>query len=125
MNMIRKLVMIVTLLAFWPLQVVADDAADVRTTIELHYAAIHANDTESIFSHHLKDFTLFFADGTVLMESDWAEVSERMGATVDLGTPNVLMSNFNAQIYGDVAVATFTSSAQIRMAGRPERSPTG
>jgi ketosteroid isomerase-like protein len=30
-----------------------------------------------------------------------------MGATVDLGTPNVRMSNFNAQIYGNVAVATF------------------
>jgi ketosteroid isomerase-like protein len=105
--MIRKLVMIVTFLSFWSLQVVADDADDVRATIERHYAAIHANDTESIISHHLKDFTLFFSDGTVLMESDWAEVSERMGATVDLGTPNVRMSNFNAQIYGDVAVVTF------------------
>jgi ketosteroid isomerase-like protein len=79
----------------------------VRATIERHYAAIHANDIESVVGHHLKDFTMYFSDGTVLWESDWAEVSERMGATVDLGTPNVRMSNFNAQIYGNVAVATF------------------
>ncbi len=85
----------------------ADDAADVRATIERHYAAIHANDTDSIISHHLKDFTMFWSDGTVLWEPDWAEVSERMGATVDFGTLNVRMSNFNAQIYGNVAVATF------------------
>ncbi len=85
----------------------ADDAADVRATIERHYAAIHENDMDSIISHHLNDFTLFFHDGTVLWEHDWQEVSERMGATVDLGTTNVRMSNFNAQIYGNVAVATF------------------
>ncbi len=85
----------------------ADDAADVRATIERHYAAIHANDMDSIISHHLKDFTMFLSDGTVLWERDWKEVREGMGATVDLGTPNVRMSNFNAQIYGNVAVATF------------------
>jgi ketosteroid isomerase-like protein len=85
----------------------ADDAADVRATIERHYAAIHANDTDSITSHHLKDFTMFFSDGTVLWESDWAEVSERMGATVELPALNVRMSNFDAHIYGNVAVATF------------------
>ena len=85
----------------------ADDADDVRATIERHYAAIHANDIESIISHHLKDFTMFLPDGTVLWERDWKEVSERMGATVDFGALNVRMSNFNAQIYGNVAVATF------------------
>ncbi len=50
---------------------------------------------------------MFFSDGTVLWEHDWQEVSERMGATVDFGTLNVRMSNFNAQIYGVVAVVTF------------------
>jgi len=43
----------------------------------------------------------------MLWERDWEEVSERMGATFDFGTLNVRMSNFNAQIYGNVAVATF------------------
>ncbi len=50
---------------------------------------------------------MFLFDETVLWEPDWDEVSERMGATVDFGTLNVRMSNFNAQIYGNVAVATF------------------
>jgi ketosteroid isomerase-like protein len=85
----------------------ADDADDVRATIERHYAAIHAKDMELIFSHHREDFTMFLSDGAVLWESDWEGVSERMGATVDLGTVNVRMSDFNAQIYGNVAVATF------------------
>jgi ketosteroid isomerase-like protein len=85
----------------------ADDTADVRATIVRHYAAIHAHDKEAISSHHLGDFTMFFSDGTMLWERDWEEVSERMGATFDFGTLNVRMSNFNAQIYGNVAVATF------------------
>ena len=86
---------------------IADDADDVRATIERHYAAIHAKDIESVLSHHLEDFTMFYSDGTVLWESDWEDASKRMGATVDFGTVNVRMSNFNAQIYGNVAVATF------------------
>ncbi len=85
----------------------ADDAADVRATIERHYAAIHAQDRDTTSSHHLEDFTIFPPDGGVLIESDSLEVLERMGATVDFGTLNVRMSNFNAQIYGNVALATF------------------
>ena len=34
----------------------ADDADDVRATIERHYAAIHTGDIESVLSHHLEDF---------------------------------------------------------------------
>ena len=85
----------------------ADDADDVRATIERHYAAIHAKDREAVRSHHLKDFSIYPPDGGVLVEPDSKEVSERMGATVEFGTLNVRMSNFNAQIYGNVALATF------------------
>jgi len=85
----------------------ANDVDDVRATIERHYAAIHANDMETIRGHHLDDFTMFLSNGGVLFDPDWAEVSERMGATIDFGTLNVRMSSFNAQIYGNIAVATF------------------
>ena len=85
----------------------ADDAADVRATIERHYAAIHAEDRDTILSHHLVDFTIFASDGGVLNESDTFEVLDRMGATIDFGVLNVRMTNFNAQIYGNVALATF------------------
>jgi ketosteroid isomerase-like protein len=105
--MLRTLSTLFTILALWTASALADDADDVRTTIERHYAAIHTNDLDTVFNHHLKDFTMFYSGGTVLWESDWEEVSERMGATVDFGTLNVRMSNFNAQIYGNTAVATF------------------
>ncbi len=106
MKTLSLLVTLIILTAFTG-TAMADDADDVRATIERHYAAIHAKDIEAVRSHHLKDFTMFYSDGTVLWEPDWAEVSERMGATVDFGTLNVRMSNFNAQVYGNVAVATF------------------
>jgi ketosteroid isomerase-like protein len=105
--MTRKLVPIIIFLFFWSPQIVADDAADVRATIERHYAAIHAQNTEVVVSHHLADFTMFLADGGILWDSDWAEASERMGATTEFPVLNVRMSSFDAQIYGNVAVATF------------------
>ncbi len=106
MNTRSLLVTLIILTAFTG-PAMADDADDVRATIERHYAAIHAKDKDAVFSHHLKDFTMFLAHGDVLFERDWHEVSERMGATVDLSTINVRMSNFNVQVYGNVAVATF------------------
>ncbi len=106
MKTLGLLVTLITLTAFTS-TAMADDADDVRATIERHYAAIHAEDMELLLSHHLDDFTMFVSDGTVLWEHDWKEVGERMGATLDWGTLNVRMSNFNAQIYGNVAVATF------------------
>ena len=105
--MTRKILLIASLSVFLSTPVAADDAADVRATIERHYAAIHADQLESVLNDHRDDMTMFLPDGTVLWEHDWAQVSERMGATAVFGTLNVRMSNFRAQIYGDVAVATF------------------
>ena len=105
--MIRKILLIAVLSISLSSPVTADDAADVREAIERHYAAIHADQTESVLNDHLENMTMFLADGTVLWEHDWAQVSERMGATAVFGTLNVRMSDFRAQIYGNVAVATF------------------
>ena len=105
--MIRKILLIAVLSISMSSLVIADDAADVRETIERHYAAINADQIESVLNDHLENMTMFLADGTVLWEHDWAQVSERMGATAVFGTLNVRMSNFRAQIYGNVAVATF------------------
>ncbi len=106
MKTISFLVTLITLTAFAG-PAIADDADDVRATIERHYAAIHAMDLETGLSHHLNDFSMFSSDGGVLWDPDWREVTERMGATFEFPTLNVRMSNFNAQIYGNVAVATF------------------
>lgn len=85
----------------------AQDAAGVRSAIERHYAAIHGNDIQTVLDQHLPDFTWFSGDGRLLF--DWGEgnSAERMGTTMDFGTINVYMNNFNAQVYGDAAVATF------------------
>ncbi|MEE9189806.1 MAG: nuclear transport factor 2 family protein [Candidatus Neomarinimicrobiota bacterium] len=83
------------------------DAVAVRATIERHYAAIHAQDIESVVQHHLPEFTWFSSDGRLLMEAGTAEAAKRMAANVDFGKGNVYMSYFNAQMYGDVAVVTF------------------
>jgi len=79
----------------------------VLAAIERHYAAIHAQDIPTVIEHHLPDFTWFSSDGRLLMEAGTAEAAASMGANLDFGTVNVYMSYFNAQIYGDVAVATF------------------
>lgn len=85
----------------------AQDAASLRAAIERHYAAIHAKDQESVLQQHLPEFTMFFSDGRLLLEAGFAEAAARMGSDLGIVTGNVYMSDFNAQIYGDVGVATF------------------
>ncbi len=85
----------------------AQEIEEVRAVIERHYAAIHAADLETVFGHHLPDMTWFSSHGNLLFESGAVEAAERMGTTLDFGTTNVYMNHFDAQIYGNVAVATF------------------
>ncbi len=104
--MTRTLAILITLLMFLSPPALADDAADVRATIERHYAAINSQDGDTTSDHHLKDFTIFPANGGVLGEADGEAVNERMGATRDFPALNVGMTNFNAQISDSVALAT-------------------
>ena len=100
-----SLALVLTTVAVLPLA--AQDAAQVRAVIEQHYAAIHANDLDAVFDHHLPEMTWFPHDGRLLYESGNDASAQRMGAVLDYGTANVYMNHFNAQIYGNVAVATF------------------
>lgn len=84
----------------------AQDAASLRAAIERHYTAINAQDREYV-QQHLPEFTYFGADGRLLLEAGAREAAARMGANLGFGTENLYISYFNAQIYGDVAVATF------------------
>jgi ketosteroid isomerase-like protein len=97
-------------------QLWADDAADVRATIEEHYRAINgeegevrdASDVETITRHHLPDYTLFPWHGGMRREGGWRESAKRMGASVEFqSAANLRMTSFKTQIYGDVAVVTF------------------
>ncbi len=84
----------------------AQDAASLRAAIERHYTAINAQDREYV-QQHLPEYTYFSSDGRLLLEAGAREAAARMGANLGFGTENVYISYFNAQIYGDVAVATF------------------
>lgn len=100
-----KLLLVLAILAVSNLSAArAQDAASVRAAIERHYTAIHADDMPTVMEHHLPDFSFFQADGRPLRD---IASEARMGASLDFGPINVYMSHFNAQIYGDVAVATF------------------
>ena len=85
----------------------AQDADEVRAVIERHYSAIHAGDLDAVFDDHLPEMTWFSNEGQLMFESGAAEAAERMGATLEYGTANVYMNHFSAQVYGNVAVATF------------------
>jgi len=85
----------------------AQTAESLKERIQEHYRAIHARDTETLLSHHLEEFSIFFGNGSALFESGWGETYEKMGATFKLAIPNVTMKHFNAQIYNNVGVVTF------------------
>ena len=85
----------------------AQDAASLRGAIEVHYSAIHSGDLQVASSHHLPEFSWFSSDGRPLLTTEDQEGAARMGAVLDFGEGNVYMSDFDAQIYGDVGVATF------------------
>jgi ketosteroid isomerase-like protein len=98
-------VLLVTILAFISAHATQAQEEDaVRATIEAHYTAIHAGDMSTVWGHHLSDFTFFEENGRPLRH---IASEANMGASLDFGEVNVFMSHFNAQIYGDVAVATF------------------
>ncbi len=105
---LATLIVVLTGLIFAPFTF-ADDADDVRATIQQHYYLFQAGDDPdtSLANFHLDDFTMFLADGGPLWETDFDAVAERMGATVDFPRINFRMTNFKAQMYDDVAVVTF------------------
>ena len=114
--MLRLLVSLASLAAAFALPARADNIADVRATIEAHYRAINGEegevrdpkDVEIIRAHHLADYTLFPWHGGLLREAGWRDASQRMGATAEFqSNSNLRMTSFRAQIYGNVAVATF------------------
>ena len=86
----------------------SDDAADVKAAIEQHYNLFQSGDLEvSVERFHLDEFTMFPGDGGLLWEADFQAVADRMGASSIVAPRSVSMTNYNTQIHGDVAVATF------------------
>ncbi len=85
----------------------AQTAESLKERIQEHYTAIHADEVETLLSHHLPEFSIFFGNGKALYEPGWHETYEKMGATFNYSKPNVTMKHFSAQIYDNVGVALF------------------
>ncbi|WP_242202076.1 nuclear transport factor 2 family protein [Aestuariivivens insulae] len=79
----------------------------LKKRIQEHYKAIHAKNTEALWSHHLEEFTMFPYNGHALYESGFKKTHKDMGTTLKLPSPNVVMKHFNSQIYNNVGIATF------------------
>jgi len=85
----------------------AQTSESLKERIQEHYKAIHAGDLNTVWSHHLEDFSIFFQDGSALFESGFEKTIDKMGYTMNLPKANVVMKHFSAQIYDNVGVATF------------------
>ncbi|WP_370477337.1 hypothetical protein [Tamlana flava] len=84
----------------------AQTSESLKARIQEHYKAIHSG-SDTLWSHHLDEFTIFPSDGKALLEPGFQKTFENMGATMKLPKPNVTMKHFSSQIYNNVGVATF------------------
>jgi ketosteroid isomerase-like protein len=78
------------------------DVASVRQAVERHYAAINAGDENAVQQQHLPEFSHFSLRGGLLRSSD-----EQSPYTQVPVTFNQRIRHFAAQVYGNVAVATY------------------
>ena len=99
--------LVLAALILLPQALLAQDAESLRARIEAHYTAIHASDVDAVRGHHLEDISIFPGSGHVLMEPGWEESMGRMGAVDPEWTSNTQMMHFNAQIHGELGIATF------------------
>lgn len=117
----KTFILSLTLFLTFTISASADDVTDVRSTIERHYAAINSQENETVYGHHLPSFTMYGADGGILWEADALETTERMKADLPWPHLQVRMANFNAQVYGDVAVATFYLVGTVNLDGNLQK----
>lgn len=82
-------------------------AESLKARIQEHYKTIHSGDFDAVWSDHLEDFSMYMYDGSALNESGITTTAKNMGTKMTLPSPNVVMKHFNAQLYGNVGVATF------------------
>ena len=99
----------------------ANSAEEIKSTIQEHYGYINAGDYSGAGAHHRDDFTMYFADGGPLWESDYENVASQMKATPNFpDRMNLLMSNYRAQVYGGWAIVTFYLSGTHTRQGTNE-----
>ncbi len=81
--------------------------AEVRTAIQRHYDGINNNDLESVGEQHLPEMSWFPGSGEMLLAPGTLDRLDQDVAMMEFTTPSLSIREFNAQVYGDVAIATF------------------
>jgi len=99
----------------------AQTAADLQATIERHYAAINGNDSPTFKSHHLPDMSIFFGNGSPLMNTNTWEAQKRVGLKSEPWDSNVFIQGFSAQIYGNVGIALFYLTGSVTQGDSTQR----
>jgi len=116
----RVLLFLATALGVSSAMVVAQsqqDVASVRQAVERHYAAINARDENAIRQQHLPEFSHFSLRGGLLRSSGEQSPDSQVPVTF-----NQRIRHFAAQVYGNVAVATYYLVGSVKFG---EESLTG
>lgn len=98
------------------------DVASVREAVERHYAAINAGDSNAIEQQHLPEFTIFGGRGGLLRTARPVDEQRREFQALGPVTFNQYIRHFAAQVYGNVAVATYYLVGSVKFG---EESATG
>jgi len=96
------------------------EAASVREAVDRHYAAINADDGNTVRQQHLPEFTHFGLRGGLLRTS--RSIDEQRPESQVPVTFNQHVRHFAAQIYGNVAVATYYLVGSVKFG---DESATG
>ncbi len=110
-------------MAAYSIAVLAENGAagEIKRAIQEHYSYINNADYDGAGVHHRDDFTMYFPDGGPLWESDYESVASQMKATANFpDSMNLLMSNYQAQVYDEWAIVTFYLSGTHTRGGDVE-----
>jgi len=113
----RVLLFLATVLGASSVIVVAQsqqDVASVREAVERHYAAINAGDKNTIAQQHLPELTIFGLRGGLLRT--YRSIDEQHQAfQASSNTFTQQIRHFAAQVYGNVAVATYYLVGSVKV----------
>ena len=95
-----------------PMRSAADDSAAVEAVIRDHWSAIATGDMAAVERHHVPEITVFLAtwdERFAPHQPDGEAVMDQLAATTAAWTPR----DFEVQVQGDVAVASFYLDVQV------------
>jgi len=98
------------------------EVASVREAVDRHYAAINAGENNTIAQQHLPEFTHFSLRGGLLRTYRSIDEQHQAFQASPAAIFNQQIRHFAAQVYGNVAVATYYLVGSVKFG---EESLTG